>query len=323
MIQPIERMKANRRISLVLLLLLLLLIGGCSATLLATSGSQASRVPVPLITSTPSDPTPATSATFHYTDSSTRAGFRCSLDNSPFTPCPSAGTTYTNLTVGTHQFRVEATLGRSTSEAATFHWTVISTSSYQPVRIPAVTVPLPAGTGSPAASGSSSEPPVTTLPPSNSIGTSTPTTAGPESPTATPTTAPPAAPPPTPTTAPPSTGLSPSVSGNLTSLLYPGVSHVLDLVFTNPNPVPVTVAANGVHIAISTNRAGCPAATNFSVNRGLTTSVTIPANSTRSLGQLGVPGADWPVIGMVDIHTNQDACEGATLTLTYSVTVTG
>jgi hypothetical protein len=316
--QLIERIRANRRTSLFLLLLLLLLIGGCSATLLAASGSQAAGIPVPLITSTPSDPTPATSATFRYTDSSARVGFRCSLDNGGFTPCPSDGTTYTNLTVGAHQFRVEATLGPSTSEAASFHWTVINTSSYQPVRIPAVTVPLPTSSGSPAGSGSPTETPLTTLPANSSIGTSTPATAG----DATSTTAPPTSATTTPTTAPPSTGLSPSVSGDLTSLLYPGVSQVLDLVFTNPNPVPVTVAANGVRIDISTNRGGCPAA-NFRVNRGLTSTVTIPANSTKSLSQLGVPTADWPVIAMLDTHSNQDACEGATLTLAYSLTVTG
>jgi hypothetical protein len=312
-------MRANRRTSLVLLLLLLLLIAGCSATLLAASGSQASGLPVPLITSTPSDPTSATSATFHYIDSSAGARFRCSLDDGQFAPCPAGGTTYNNLIIGAHQFQVEATLGGSTSQPATFHWTVISTSSYQPVRIPPGTVPLPAGGGSPSTSGPASETPVTTMAPNSSVGTSTPARAGP----ATPTTSAPASPTTTPTTVPPTTGLSPSVSGDLTSLLYPGVSQPLDLVFTNPNPVPVTVAANGVEITISTNRAGCPAATNFSVVRGLGTGVTVPANSTMSLAQLGVPGTDWPAIGMVETHTDQDACEGATLTLTYSVTVTG
>ncbi len=274
---------------------------------------------MPLITSTPSDPTPAQSAAFRYTDSSPRAGFACSLDNAPFAPCPAAGVTYSNLPVGSHQFKVEATLGRSTSEPATFTWTVVSTSSYQPVRIPAPTVALPAGGTSPAVPSSSLETPVVTLPPNNSITTSapkTPNTAPPVRPTTAPTTAP--------TTVPPSgTGLSPSVSGSLTSFLYPGVSQILDLVFTNPNPVPVTVAADGVDISISTSQAGCSAASNFRVNRGLTSSVTIPANSTESLAQLGIPSADWPVIGMIDTHTNQDACEGASLTLTYSVRVSG
>jgi hypothetical protein len=312
-------MRANRRSSLVLLLLLLLLVGGCSSFLVAT-GSPAPGAPLPLITSTPSDPTPATSATFRYSDSSSRADFRCSLDGAPFKACPAGGVTYTDLTVGAHQFRVEATRGRSTSEAATFHWTVISTTSYQPVRIPPATVPLPVGGGS-SPSTSTAESPITNVPsntpPSNSAAdTSTPTTAPPASPT----TSQPVIPT---TTVPTNPVESPTVSGDLGALLYPGTSQVLDLVFTNPNSSSITVAANGVSIDISTNRAGCPAATNFSVERGLTTSVNIPANSTNSLAQLGIPSTDWPVIGMTETHTNQDACQGATLTLTYSVTVTG
>jgi hypothetical protein len=311
-IQPIERMRANRRTPLLLLLLLLLLIGGCSASVLIATGSRAPEASVPLITVTPSDPTQATSATFHYSDSSLRAGFQCSLDNAPFAPCPAGGVTYNELAVGTHQFRVQATLGRSTSEPATFGWTIVSTSSYQPVRIPAPAVSLPAGGESSSVSGSSPETPVTTLPANNSIGTSTPTTTPATGSTTSPTTA-----------SPSGAGLSPSVSGTLTALLYPGVSRALDLVFTNPNSVPVTVAANGVHISISTSQAGCPAQSNFSVNRGLTTSVIIPPNSTESLAQLGISGSHWPVIGMVDTHSNQDACEGASLTLTYSVRVSG
>jgi len=315
-IQPIESMRRNRRKS-ILLLLLLLLIGGGGAILLGAAGSAPPSAATPLITSTPSDPTTGTSATFHYTDSSAGAGFRCSLDGSDFQPCPSGGTTYSNLMVGTHLFRVQATLGRSISQAATFHWTVISAAPYQPVRIPGGTVSLPPAQGSTSApsptSNPSSQPPATTLPPTNSINSAAPTTVATTSPTtaASPT-----------DTAPSGAGSIPSVSGNLTSLLYPGTTQLLDLVFTNPNSAPVTVAANGVHITISTNDSACSAA-NFRVNRGLTAAVTIPANSTESLAQLGVPSGEWPVIGMVDTHTNQDACEGATLTLDYSVTVTG
>jgi hypothetical protein len=315
-------MRANRRSSLVLLLLLLLLIGGCSSFVVAT-GSPAPGAPLPLITSTPSDPTPATSGAFRYTDSSSRAGFRCSLDGDAFKACPVGGVTYDNLTVGAHQFRVEATVGRSTSEAATFHWTVISTAGYLPVRIPPATVPLPIGGGS-SGSPSTYESPVTTLTSNNSAGASGPTTAPPTSRTTSQPASPTTSQPVSTTTAPPTNPVeSPTVSGNLNALLYPGTSQVLDVVFTNPNSSPITVAANGVDIVISTNRAGCPASSNFVVDRGLTTSVTIPANSTESLAQLGVSNTEWPLIGMTETHTNQDACEGATLTLTYSVTVTG
>jgi hypothetical protein len=112
------------------------------------------------------------------------------------------------------------------------------------------------------------------------------------------------------------------VGGNLTSALYPGVSESLDLTFTNPNPRPITIPAGAItsaNIAISANAADC-AASNFEVSQGLTVSVTIPAHTTTpaSLMSLGIPQADWPVITMVNTNTNQDACEGATLTLHYS-----
>jgi large repetitive protein len=111
------------------------------------------------------------------------------------------------------------------------------------------------------------------------------------------------------------------IGGDLTSPLYPGTSEPLDLTFTNPNSAPITIASgaiSGSNITITTNKAGCPGS-NFSVIHGLAAAVTIPANATaESLQVLGVPQANWPLIGMLETHTNQDACQGATLTLTYS-----
>jgi hypothetical protein len=119
-------------------------------------------------------------------------------------------------------------------------------------------------------------------------------------------------------------GASPtfSVGGSLTSPLYPGTSEALDLTFTNPSSSAITIAAGAIgssNIAITTNHAGCPGS-NFAVTQGLTTSETIPAEQVApiSLSGLHVPQTDWPVIAMIDTHTNQNACEGATLTLTYS-----
>lgn len=113
-----------------------------------------------------------------------------------------------------------------------------------------------------------------------------------------------------------------AVGGDLTSPLAPGVSEPLDMTFTNPSSSAITIAAGGVtgaDITITPNRVGC-AASNFRVSQGLTRAVTIPADRATplSLSALGVPRADWPVITMLDTTTNQDACEGATLTLTYS-----
>ena len=113
-----------------------------------------------------------------------------------------------------------------------------------------------------------------------------------------------------------------TVGGNLGSLLYPGIGRQLDLTFTNPHSSPITIAAGAItrgNITITSDTPGC-AASNFEVEHGLKLAVTIPANrfSPVSLATLGVPRPDWPVIKMIDTHTNQDACEGARLTLTYS-----
>ena len=113
-----------------------------------------------------------------------------------------------------------------------------------------------------------------------------------------------------------------TVGGDLASPLYPGVSEPLDLTFTNAAASPLTIAAGAVsaaNIKITSRTSGC-AASNFSVTQGLTRSVTIRAHQRTavSLSDLGVPQADWPVITMIDTGTNQDACQSATLRLTYS-----
>jgi len=118
-------------------------------------------------------------------------------------------------------------------------------------------------------------------------------------------------------------GSSPfTVGGNLTSLLYPGISRQLDLTFTNPNSSAITIADGAItrsNITITSDTPGC-AASNFMVVHGLKSAVTIPADriSPMSLAALAVPRPDWPLIKMIETNTNQDACEGARLTLTYS-----
>ncbi len=113
-----------------------------------------------------------------------------------------------------------------------------------------------------------------------------------------------------------------TVGGDLPTPLYPGTSESLDLTFTNPNSWPITISSGAIsvdNITISSNRPGC-GPSNFAVTQGLTSRVTIPAHQLTplSLSALLVPAADWPVIKMLETNTNQDACQGATLTLTYS-----
>jgi hypothetical protein len=113
-----------------------------------------------------------------------------------------------------------------------------------------------------------------------------------------------------------------TVGGNLTRPLYPGASQRLDLTFTNPNSSPITIPRGGISasdITITSNAPGC-ASSNFAVTQGLASTVTVRADqlTATSLSTLGVPKADWPVIEMIETNTNQDACQGARLTLTYS-----
>ena len=67
---------------------------------------------------------------------------------------------------------------------------------------------------------------------------------------------------------------------------------------------------------------GCPAATNLLVTRSLGATLAVPAHSTKSLSDMGVPQVQWPVLTMPDLPTNQDACKGAVFTLLYSGTAT-
>jgi hypothetical protein len=113
-----------------------------------------------------------------------------------------------------------------------------------------------------------------------------------------------------------------TIAGNVTAKLYPGTSQPVNVIITNPNPAPITIAANGITITLTTSQSGC-ASSNFAVTHGPAVSVTVPANSTMSLSQLGVSTPSWPVIAMIDTHTNQDHCQGAPLTITYTGSATG
>ena len=50
--------------------------------------------------------------------------------------------------------------------------------------------------------------------------------------------------------------------------------------------------------------------------------LTVPASSTRSLAQLGVQPAFWPQVSIINRPTDQDGCQGATVTLAYSGSAT-
>jgi hypothetical protein len=112
------------------------------------------------------------------------------------------------------------------------------------------------------------------------------------------------------------------IAGNLDRTLYPGVTGLLNLSLTNPFASPMSVTALGVSVA-GTDHDGCTL-NNFAVTQYTGSfPLVVPANSTRTLGQLGVPNSSWPKVTLVDLPINQDACQNAQLTLQYSGTGSG
>ncbi len=113
--------------------------------------------------------------------------------------------------------------------------------------------------------------------------------------------------------------------------LLPGESETLNVVVTNPNPEPITIGANAITGSVSSIVNGdangsllaCSISW-FSISAGPAgTSITIPAGATKSLSDLSVPQADWPVLSMTNTAANQDNCSGATLNLGFAGTASG
>jgi hypothetical protein len=82
---------------------------------------------LPVITSTPANPTNQTSASLSFNDTETGVSFFCQLDGSAFSACASP-VSYTSLSQGSHTFSVKAqdTTGAQSS-AASFTWTIDTT----------------------------------------------------------------------------------------------------------------------------------------------------------------------------------------------------
>lgn len=282
-------------------------------------------VPAPVITGSPPDPSTSTSATFTFKDSQPGVSFRCALDSASFAACTS-GISYANLAGGNHTFRVQAVSRSKNSEITSYSWAVVPPT---PVIVNHPANPTTATTASftytDAQSGVSFQCSLDGSGFSNcpSAGISYTHLAsgshtfmvearhGPGPPSS-----------PASYTWQVGAAVNFTVGGNLTSPLYPGTSEPLNLTFTNPNSFPITISSGAVaagNITVTANQAGC-AGSNFAVVQGLTVSVTIPAHqlTPESLSALGVAQGNWPVIKMIDTNANQDACEGATLTLTYS-----
>ena len=114
-----------------------------------------------------------------------------------------------------------------------------------------------------------------------------------------------------------------TISGSVDGSFAPGVAQPVNVTLTNPNDFPITVASVAIVVDDATTKDGqtnaaCVGSDNLAMTRGFTGPVTLPANSTATLEQLGVSPAQWPEVTMPDLPTNQDACKETTFALTYS-----
>ncbi len=114
-----------------------------------------------------------------------------------------------------------------------------------------------------------------------------------------------------------------SVSGNAAQGFSPGVTQAINVVLTNAYSTPVTVYSGSLTVSVSSSNPSCSVSTNFVVRHGLNATVTIPGSSSKSLSALSVPTSKWPTVAMIETHTDQDACQGANLTFTYSLRYSG
>jgi hypothetical protein len=111
---------------------------------------------------------------------------------------------------------------------------------------------------------------------------------------------------------------APPLGGDLDTPLYPGGGAPLDLVLTNPHHVDIRVTALNVSVGASTTNPRCSGAANYGVTQysGGYPLVLHPG-STR-LSALVANSSAWPQVWMHDLPTNQDACQGAVVSLDYS-----
>lgn len=113
-----------------------------------------------------------------------------------------------------------------------------------------------------------------------------------------------------------------TISGDLATPLYPGADAPLNVVLTNPQTFDIRVQALTVRVT-GTTKPGCNADANYGVAQysgGYPPLVLHPGSTP--LSALVADPAAWPHILMHDLSSNQDACQGAVLSLAYSGTAT-
>jgi hypothetical protein len=114
-----------------------------------------------------------------------------------------------------------------------------------------------------------------------------------------------------------------TISGDLPRALEPGSAASLDLALSNPDPVEIAISSLEVRLAglsAPLANASYPCSLQdfeviqFSGSYGF----KVPASSTRTLSELGLPPEQWPQVAMLDRPVNQNGCKGSSLSLSYA-----
>ncbi len=106
---------------------------------------------------------------------------------------------------------------------------------------------------------------------------------------------------------------------NLGTQLFPGRKAPLDFSVSNPNNFSIRITNLAVAVEEATDKPGCSGTQNFRIDQipAARYPITLPANQTKTLSQLGVAAGDRPQVEMLDHPWNQDACKQATIRLAY------
>jgi hypothetical protein len=110
-----------------------------------------------------------------------------------------------------------------------------------------------------------------------------------------------------------------TISGNLPGLLYPGAGSLLPLTVSNPYDFDLRVSLLRVNVLSGSSQPGCDGRANLQVTQsntaGGSVSVIVPATGSVTLP---AQGATAPLVAMLDLATNQDACKNAVFTFSFS-----
>jgi hypothetical protein len=125
-----------------------------------------------------------------------------------------------------------------------------------------------------------------------------------------------------PASTPPPSGFV--IAGDLPGTLAPGLGGPVPVRIMNPLSFPLTITGLVVTVSAGSSNPGCDGATNLDVAQsnmaGSAVSVVVPAGGAVTLP---AQGATAPVVTMLDVRSSQDACKGASFTLSFAAVGTG